>query len=111
MQNRSPIAVALLPFVTLGIYSIYWEVKTKDEMVALGADIPTAWLLIVPIVNIWWLWKYCQGVEKVTSGQMNGVLAFILIYLIGCIGGAIIQDSFNHVAASPTVTPTANLVS
>lgn len=32
MKKRSPIAVLLLPFITLGIYSIVWQVKTKLEM-------------------------------------------------------------------------------
>ena len=95
MQQRSPIAVLLLPLVTFGIYSLYWLVKTKGEMVSKGADIPTAWLLIVPIANIWWLWKYGEGVETVTNGKISGVLAFILLWILGTIGHAIIQDSFN----------------
>jgi hypothetical protein len=52
MKNRNVVAVVLLPFVTFGIYSIYWEVVTKNELNAQGAQIPTAWLLIVPFVNI-----------------------------------------------------------
>lgn len=100
MKKRNPIAVALLPLVTFGIYAIYWEVKTKGEMNALGTDIPTAWLIIVPFVNIWWLWKYCEGVEKVTGGKLNGVLSFVLIFLVGSIGQAIVQDSFNNNVAS-----------
>lgn len=109
MKKRSPIAVVLLSIVTLGIYSIYLLVKTKYEMNRMGAEIPTALLMIVPIVSIWWLWKYSQGVEKVTNEQMSGVLAFILVWLLGFIGQAIVQDSFNKVAESPAgpVAPTA----
>ena len=79
MKDRSPIAVALLPIITFGIYMLYWEVKTKGEMNANGAEIPSAWLIIIPLVNIWWFWKYCEGVEKVTNGKMNGALAFVLM--------------------------------
>jgi hypothetical protein len=100
MKNRSPIAVFFLPFVTFGIYGLVWQVKTKGEMNRLGAGIPTAWLLIVPLVNIWWLWKYSEGVEKVTNGGMSGVLAFVLLFLLGVVGMAIIQNEFNKVAAS-----------
>ncbi len=101
MQQRNPIAVALLPFITLGIYSIYWSVKTKGEMNNLGAPrIPTAWLLIVPIVNYWWQWKYSQGVAHVTKGKMDAVIAFILVILLGGIGQAIIQNTFNETAAA-----------
>lgn len=108
MKNRNPFAVAILSFVTFGIYAIYWEVKTKGEMNALGAKIPTAWLIIVPLVNIWWTWKYSEGVEQVTGGKLSGVLSFILLWVLGPIGAAIVQDSFNNLApASPAPTATS----
>ncbi len=95
MKRRNPIAVLLLPFITFGIYSLVWEVKTKCEMNRIGAQIPTAWLIIIPLVNIWWMWKYCEGVEQVTKGKTTQVIAFLLLFLLGMIGMAIIQDSFN----------------
>jgi hypothetical protein len=98
MKKRSPLAVFFLPFITFGIYCIYWQVMTKVEMNNSGAKIPTAWLLIIPLVNIWWLWKYSEGVQQVTKEKMNGVLAFILLFLLGWIGQTIIQVSFNEVA-------------
>ena len=95
MNKRSVVAVILLTCVTFGIYSIVWFVKTKGEMVKQGADIPTAWLLIVPIANIWWFWKWSTGVEHVTRGKMQTAIAFILTWLLGIIGMAIVQSSFN----------------
>lgn len=113
MKNRSPIAVFLLSFVTLGIYGLYWNVKTKGEMNALGTNIPTAWLIIIPLVNIWWTWKYSEGVETVTGGKLAGVLGFILLIALGPIGAAVIQDSFNKIdaplpAAAAPVAPVAD---
>lgn len=105
MTQRSPVTVALLTLITFGIYGIYWEVTTKGEMVAQGADIPTAWLIIVPFANIYWLWKWSAGVEKVTNTQLSGVLAFVLMYLAGPIGAAIIQDSFNKSAGGAPAQP------
>ncbi|HTB48633.1 MAG TPA: DUF4234 domain-containing protein [Verrucomicrobiae bacterium] len=101
MKHRNPAAVFFLPIITLGIYSIVWHVKTKNEMNKLGANIPTAWLLIVPIVNWYWLWKYSEGVEKVTGGQMSGVLAFVLLFLLGFVGMTILQTEFNKVGDTP----------
>jgi len=97
MTKRSPIAVILLTLFTFGIYGIYWEVVTKGEMVRKGADIPTAWLIIIPIANLWWAYKYCMGVEKVTNGKMSGVLALVLMLVLSIVGLGIIQDSFNKV--------------
>lgn len=104
MKNRNPLAVFFLSIITLGIYGIVWYVKTKNEMNARGANIPTAWLLIVPIVSIWWLWKYSQGVDSVTQGEYSGAVSFLLLWLLGYIGMAIIQSGFNKV--SPGGAPT-----
>ncbi len=95
MKKRNPIAVAIFGFITFGIYSIYWNVKTKGQMNEKGANIPTAWLIIVPFVNIWWLWKWSEGVEHVTDNKMSGVIAFILEFALGPVGDAVIQDTFN----------------
>jgi hypothetical protein len=103
MKYRSPIAVFLLPFITFGIYSLVWMVKTKGEMNSKGANIPTAWCIIVPLVNIWWMWKYSEGVEKVTKEKMSSVIAFILLLVLGNIGEAVIQDSFNKNAGAKKV--------
>jgi len=99
MKNRSVAMVVILTIVTLGIYALVWHVKTKGEMVSMGADIPTAWLLIVPIASIYWYWKWCQGVEKVTNGKLSAPVAFLLSLILGIIGMAIIQSTFNSSAA------------
>jgi len=98
VKKRNPVAVLLLPIITLGIYGIVWYVRTKNEMNSLGAQIPTAWLIIIPFVNIWWLWQWCKGVELATKGTMNVGLAFVLMILLGCIGSAIIQTNLNKYA-------------
>lgn len=99
MKRRSPALVFFLPIITFGIYGLVWYVMTKNEMNAQGAKIPTAWLIIVPFANIYWMWKFCVGVEKVTNGGMSAAVAFLLAWLLGSIGMAIIQSSLNQVAA------------
>ena len=101
MKQRNPFAVFILPALTLGVYGIVWAVKTKNEMNRLGAQIPTAWLIIIPFVSIYWLWKYSEGVEKVTSEKLSTPLAFVLEFLLGSIGNAILQSEFNKVVTAP----------
>ena len=100
MTNRHPVLVIVLTFCTCGFYYIYWLVNTKEDMNRLGAEIPTAWLIIIPFVNIYWLWRWSQGVEKVTKGALNAVSALLLGWLLSCIGGAIIQSYFNKITAA-----------
>ena len=106
MKKRNPIAVLLLPLITFGIYQWYWLVKTKGEMNRLGTvHVPTAWIWLIPVVGgIWWLWKYSEAVGNITKGAIPGILSFVLLWLLGSIGSAIIQDSFNKLNPG-TATP------
>jgi len=97
MKRRSPILVLVLSIITFGIYALVWYVITKGEMNRRGARIPTALLIIVPLVNIYWLWKFCEGVGHVTKERMSGPVAFILLFFLSVIGMAIIQNSLNNV--------------
>ena len=100
MTNRHPALVVLLTLCTCGLYYLYWLVTTKGEMNRLGAGIPTAWLLLIPFANIYWLWRWSQGVEKVTNGALSAVSALLLSWFLSAIGGAIIQSNFNKVSAA-----------
>lgn len=103
MKNRNLVAVFFLTFLTFGIYNIVWHVKTKNELNSLGAEIPTAWLLIVPFVNIWWLWKYSEGVGKVTNEKVSTILAFVLLFLLNIVGMLILQYEYNNLDSQPAV--------
>jgi hypothetical protein len=82
--------------ITLGIYSWYWAVKTKTELNRNGAQIPTAWIWLVPIFGpLYWWWKYSEGVEQVTRQGMTKVTAFVVLILLGTIGQAVVQSSYN----------------
>jgi len=101
MTKRSVVAVLILPFVTFGIYALYWLVKSKREMVARGASIPTSWLLLVPIAGIYWHWKFAEGVEYVSRGKLQGIAVFLLMFVFPIIGIAVVQSTFNSVSDMP----------
>ncbi|MDX1957539.1 MAG: DUF4234 domain-containing protein [Leptospiraceae bacterium] len=98
MEKRSPAMEFVYTIITCGIYGIFWQVRTKNEMVAKGAEIPTAWLLIVPFANLYWLWKYSEGVEKVTSGKLSAAIVLLLFFVLGPIAIPVVQSKFNEVA-------------
>ena len=95
MKKRNPFLVLILPFLTFGIYSLVWSVKTKNEMNRQGASIPTAWLLVVPFVNIYWLWRYSKVVAQITNGALSAPVAFNLPCFIGPVASAVTQYQFN----------------
>lgn len=163
MQKRNIAAVMALSFVTLGIHTLYWLKKTRDELVARGADIPKFWILIAlalanviafaaffaalvimgiqeetgtatslspflvfgglllmfiiyaitTAIGIYWLYRYSQGVDKVTHGQTSFGLTFGLglafaFFGLWFIWPGIIQDGFNKVEDEPAGQPEPN---
>lgn len=100
IKQRNIFLVYLFSFITFGIYSIYWIVSTKNEFNRLGASIPTAWLLIIPIANLYWIYKYCEGFAQNVKKDNNTILWFILYLFIGIIMPAIIQSELNKLAVS-----------
>ena len=49
----------------------------------------------IPIAGIYWQWKFCGGVEHVTQNKSSQPVSFILMFLLGVIGMAIIQSFLN----------------
>jgi UDP-N-acetylmuramyl pentapeptide phosphotransferase/UDP-N-acetylglucosamine-1-phosphate transferase len=96
VKRVEPIMVVILSIITFGIYALYWLVSTKHQANALGAKIPTCWLLIVPIINYYWLWKFSEGIEYVTNKKVEGVISFIALLFLSVIGMAIVQSGINN---------------
>ncbi len=96
MKNRNPAFVLLVSLITFGIYLIVWFVSTKREMVKKGADIPTSVFLIIPLLNIFWFWKYAEGVDFVTRGKMPSGFAFLLVLLFTLVSAPVFQIFFNE---------------
>ena len=100
IKRRDIVLVYILGFITFGIYFVYWAVQTKKEMNGMGGTIPTAWLLIIPIANLYWIYKYCEAFSAYVKKDNNAVLWFILYVLVGFIMPAIVQSELNRLAAS-----------
>ena len=88
-------ALILVPI----IYMVYWLVQTKAELKARGADeIPSSWLIIVPIANIYYIYKYAEGAEKVTKGKVTLILVLIIfIIAVPSIIMPICQSQYNKI--------------
>lgn len=98
VKYRNIFLVYLFSIITLGIYAIYWAVSTKNEINSLGAKIPTAWLIIIPIANLFWIYKYCEGFSQKVKKDKNTLLWFFLYVLAGIVMPAIVQSELNKLA-------------
>jgi hypothetical protein len=50
MKKRSIPAVILLSLITIGIYSLYWLIATRRELITRGGKIPSIYLLFSPFI-------------------------------------------------------------
>ncbi len=109
MEERSIVRVLILSIVTFGIYSILWHFWTTSELNAKGANIPTAWLQIIPIANLYFFYKYYEGAEKVTGGNVNGILYFVLaLFVSPVVSELLAQNEYNKMhATAGAATPAA----
>jgi hypothetical protein len=96
MKRVDPILLVFLSIITFGIYALVWYVSTKHQANALGAKIPTCWLIILPIIDFYWMWKFCEGIEYVTNKKVEGVISFLAIMFLSVIGMAIVQNGINN---------------
>lgn len=60
-----------------------------------ATKVPTAWMLIVPIANFVWYWKYAGAVQEFTKGGLSQAAGFWLLLILGPIGAAVVQSAFN----------------
>lgn len=103
IKHRNPAAVVILSIITFGIYALYWIVKTKGEIKSLGAKIPTAWLVIVPIANFYFYWKYAEGFSMYAKKDNQPILWFLFFLVIWPVAMIFIQIELNKLAVSKPV--------
>jgi hypothetical protein len=97
----------LFCLIVLGsAYTIYWLVSTARVLKReTSSPIPSAILIIVPLANYWWMWRYSQAAEMYVKNKQQAALIFVLIAALGSIGMGIVQDTFNKVADEPDQAP------
>lgn len=114
VKVRNPWAVALLPFVTFGIYHLVWWFRINKELKAYGeakgfdlgqnptnsllALFPGFLIIVPPLVSYWRGTKRVMGAAKVAGKEpVNGWISILLYLLLSPAFFAYLQVSLNHV--------------
>jgi hypothetical protein len=114
VKVRNPWAVALLPFVTLGIYHLVWWYRINKEMKAYGESLgydlgrnPTnsllavfpGGLIVLPALITYWKGTVrVQGTQALADREpINGWLVLLLYLIIQPAMWAYLQVTLNHV--------------
>ena len=103
IKHRSPVAIIIFTIITFGLYPVYWAFQTKEEINSLGASIPTAWLLAVPIANFYFLYRYSEGFSVYVKKDNSTILWFLLYVFVYPVAMVLFQIELNRYA-----TPSRN---
>jgi len=123
VKLRSPWAVALLPFITLGIYHLVWWYRVNRELRDVGhgngvdlgqsptssllALFPGALIIIPPFVSYWRGTYRIVGAARLTGTEpVNGWIALVLFIVIQPAYWAYLQSSLNKAWAAAARGPT-----
>ena len=112
---RNPLAPALLPYVTFGIYFLVWYYRINKELAAMGRARNTqelgespvtslmavlvGWIIIVPpFVSLYRTWARKSAAGRLVGGSgMEAGLGFLLSILLAPVGHYILQSDMNGV--------------
>ena len=97
ITKRNPWAMVGLTIITFGLYMLYWLIVTKIELNEAGAEIPTAWLLIIPFGNLYFYYKFAQAFSQVVlkRGDEHTIEYFLLLLFLPLIGEIVCQIKMN----------------
>jgi hypothetical protein len=59
-------------------------------MTNLGESIRPAWMLIIPVVNWYWLWNYSQAVSKVINQKLRPITIYKILISIPILSNILI---------------------
>lgn len=96
LKERSLVGMAILTVLTFGLYFIYWAVKTKGEINCLGGRIPTAFLVIIPLANFYFWYRYAQEYVSHVKKDSDPIAYFLLMALLPIVGFFVVQDGLNN---------------
>ena len=78
MKPRSVQPIFVYQILTLGIYSLFWCWRSKNEVnqKAKKVQAPSIWWFLLPFGCYWWAWQYAHAVEEATKRKIGYVDSF-----------------------------------
>lgn len=74
-------------FLTLGFYFLYWCSKSRKDINSSARKqiVPPIWWLLIPGVNLYWMWHYAGALETVSFKRISRSDTFLYFLLALCV--------------------------
>lgn len=104
IKFKNPFLVYFFIFASFGIYGLVWQVKAKRDLNSLGADIPTSWLLLLPLANMYWVYKFVDGYTQIS--KKGSTVGNFLLFAFLPVAPYFVQSLLNeHVSNNEPAAP------
>jgi ACR3 family arsenite efflux pump ArsB len=109
IRRRNLLGQFIVYIVTFGLYMFYWYYSTLDEMAKFQGERTESFLwtvgMLIPIVNLFAMWKHASTVDKLTDGKYPAILLWLLWIFLPPALWILVQIELNSMADTPpTVT-------
>lgn len=80
------------------VWPIVWFIQSKRDINAIAGEdvIPNSILMFIPIVNLYWIYKYCAAFSEYVKKDDNTMLWFIVTCFAGIVTPFFVQQSLNE---------------
>ncbi len=102
VKKRDPVFVIVVSILTLFIYGLYWFYHTRKELNELTGKKSDPLLhtigLLIPIVDLYVLWKYSEDVEIASKKSRDKVILFLAWIVFFPVAQYLTQEELNKFA-------------
>ena len=98
VKERNPIMVIILSMCTCGIYMLYWIWDTSKELVELKAELPPLWYIIIPGLNLYFMYKYLEEWHRIVKYEQDFIMVLVIMFVFSPIVIYWIQTELNKLA-------------
>lgn len=95
-DTRNPLFVFTASLLTLGAYMVYWHFQIAREIRSFGGSLPSAWLQFVPLVNLYFFYRFIDEGVKVLPTLEHSVAHTVFHVVFPFFSAPIIQHRVNE---------------
>lgn len=95
-ETRNPLFVFTLSLLTLGFYNAYWHFQVAKEIRSFGGDVPSAWLQFIPLVNVYFFYRFIAEAVAVIPTLDHSWLHFAFHITLPWFSAGLVQHRVNE---------------
>ena len=77
---------------------LYWIWDTSKELIELKAELPALWYIIVPGLNLYFMYKYLEEWHRIVKYEQDFIMVLVIMFVFSPIVIYWVQTELNKLA-------------